>query len=148
MQQMLPLIAMGLFLWICTVEDVKSQKVSLWICFSFGIFGSIFRISEVILNEKPESIYPYLAGMGFAIVVIILGKLSGEQIGYGDGMVLLVLAFYRDWKFLIGSFMVAVFLSSLYGMIIFVLSGRKRGLRFPFIPFLFVGYVGNMLEWM
>lgn len=140
------LIHMGM-LGICSVEDWKEKQISLWKIWLYAIVVIIYE-SWCFLGEHREisewliwSATGLLPGIG----MLIMGTLSQEAIGYGDGYLTLILGFSMGfWKTLgiLGTALFGVFGVAIY---LVVIRKRSRNSQIAFVPFLFLGMVGTVL---
>ena len=81
-------ILVGLLLGIQSYWDIKEQQIPLQVSFIGGMIGVLLSILigrdiwDVILAVVP----------GFSLLII--GKVSKESIGYGDGIIISILGLY------------------------------------------------------
>ena len=73
----------------------------------------------------------------------MLGKLSREAVGYGDGGIVLVLGLFLSFWELLGLLAAASVLAALWTAVL--LFWGKAGRTIPFVPFLLAGFLGGML---
>ena len=66
-----------------------------------------------------------VAGGLSGILFLWISKITNEAIGYGDSLAILILGIYLG----------------IIGLICVVIKRKKKGLAFPFYPFLTVGYL-------
>lgn len=82
-----------------------------------------------------------IGGMGIGLFIVSLRILGIRMLGAGDGAVLVItgilLGFWKNMELL----MVGLFLASLYGIGRIIKEGNQTKKEIPFIPFLFLGYV-------
>ena len=121
---------------IHSITDIKYKKVR----FEVTLVGLIIGLLFIILDIW-KGIFPYekVGGILFGIGCLILGKITNEAIGYGDGMILLMLGlFYHTEQIFIVIFWASLFaiIVALFLMIIFQ---KNRKYEMPFIPFLTLG---------
>lgn len=137
------LIHMGM-LGICSVEDWKEKKISLW---KIKLYGSLILIYELwCLTEKNGNLYAWfgrtLAGLIPGIVLLIISRLSGETIGFGDGYLILIVGFSMGfWSTIgvLGTAFAGAFAAAIYVVLI---KKRSRMTQIAFVPFLFLGMAG------
>lgn len=87
----------------------------------------------------------WVLGMAVGVCFLMLSRLSGEGIGYGDSWMILNLGIFLGiWK--VFAALAGAFLLSMAVALIGV-KNRKWGkkTRIPFFPFLLAGYVGALL---
>ncbi len=122
-----------------SLEDLLTQKISLWMILlhlSLGA-GNLFFIDvkDVFFDAAP------------GIVFLLIGALSGEKIGYGDGLVVLSLGLYMGLQglmdcILIGNFFV---LAAITIDMIFAQKRSNTNREIPYIPCLFGGLAVSYL---
>lgn len=139
MQQMWRNVTAGLFLGICSWQDIQKRSISAKVLLFFGLFAVFVDIFSKI------PILLCMTGLLPGIGLLILGKVSGQKIGYGDGFVVTVIGLL-----LYGKSTVVIFLSALFlcacSSIVFLCAGKmKRKAAVPFIPFLAAGFVYYLL---
>ena len=121
---------------IHSITDIKYKKVR----FELTLVGLIIGLLFIILDIW-KGIFPYekVGGILFGIACLIFGKITNEAIGYGDGMILLMLGlFYHTEQIFIVIFWASLFaiIVALFLMIIFQ---KNRKYEMPFVPFLTLG---------
>lgn len=132
-------IYISIILLIGSIYDCKYYKLPVWLL-TGGMTGAAVGIGYCLVLEKrnlTEVLCCLLPGM----VSLILSYITREQIGYGDGMLLLAIggcmgaenSVWIVFAALLGSFVVSIF------FVVFRRAGKDR--RLPFVPFLFLGTV-------
>ena len=81
------------------------------------------------------------AGGLSGILFLWISKITNEAIGYGDSLAILILGIYLGIWGLLEVLMTAFFILGIIGLICVVIKRKKKGLAFPFYPFLTVGYL-------
>ena len=129
-----------IFLGIGTYYDVKNQELSLRFLLLFLLL-SIF--SNLILSY--QSLSDFLIGGCIGCVFLGVGWLTKEEIGYGDGIGLVILGILKGWRGLIPIMFMAFLLSGIYG--VWKLIGLKESgdSTMPFFPFLLIASIGIIL---
>ena len=82
-----------------------------------------------------------VAGGLSGILFLWISKITNEAIGYGDSLAILILGRYLGIWGLLEVLMTAFFILGIIGLICVVIKRKKKGLAFPFYPFLTVGYL-------
>ncbi len=128
------------WLFICSVQDIKEQQINL-VLIGVG-FISLFTLS---LIENQLLIWERLGGVGLGIFLILLSKITRGQIGIGDGLILSVtgisLGFYLNSILLIYS----LFISAVFSIGIMIIKKANRKSTIPFTPFVFIVSLGVVL---
>lgn len=130
-----------LLLGVGSVFDVKSKKLP-------GIVLAAGAIIGILCSD----LWPYKnVGLVFlsllpGIGLIVLARLTHENIGYGDGIVVLLLGIWKGFLNSLSVLVAALFLLSLWGILLLLSGKGHRKTRIPFVPFLLAAQ-GWMLQW-
>ena len=127
-------IILGIWLGVQSYLDFKYREIPIWLLLAGGVVGGCFCFYE----ERPAmqlllSLVPGIVALGFSWV-------SKEMMGYGDGMVLLVLGSYMSLSQLLSTGLFAFGLAGLAALVLLVVFHKKGKYRIPFIPFLGLAY--------
>lgn len=127
-----------LFLGIGAYYDVKNGELPVFFLFSFMLTGLLM---EAVFRY--QSIPDILSGVFLGGSFLLLGRLTKEAIGYGDGIGIAVMGILlggkRTFVVLTGAF----FISAIYG-IGKLLRGKNGSDTMPFYPFLFAAALGGI----
>lgn len=135
MQQVFRYGMTAVFLLICTWQDVRSGKISGKILVLFAATGMAVHLLT------GGGWRTFVMGTLPGIVILLFGKVSGEQIGYGDGAVILVTGLFLTGKENIGLFLTGLFLSAAFVIVLFFTGKLKKQMSLPFLPFLLAGFI-------
>lgn len=132
-----------LFLVICSIQDVKEKKISIK---KLVIFGMIFLAMSFLWGNLSwqERGYNMLPG----IMALLISFLTKEQLGYGDGICLLIMGCVLSGALLLGTVMISLILSSAFGLLLLIGKKAERKTRLPFLPFLAAGYVIQLVRYV
>lgn len=137
-QEEIKSVIMLFYLGILAAMDVKKRQISLVMTGTLFAAGVAWQIG-IEKNIWPELLLSLLPGIG----VLILGYFSREQIGYGDGLLLLTVGI---WNGLGQTFLILtaglVFCAVLCGILLMQKKIKRRD-SVPFVPFLLLGFVGR-----
>lgn len=128
-------VVLGL-LAVCSMQDIKTQKIRLNPVLVTGILGVILHM----LYQKIQ-LGNMLLGMGIGIAVWLVSFVTKGKIGIGDAVLLMVTGIYLGAQQNLELFLTALFLAGLWGLYLLVVRKRPRTETFPFVPFLLVAYV-------
>lgn len=132
-------IIVTILLSVCCFFDVKQKQVPLLPIILVGMVG----IGYLVVREERLS---YLGGATVGLLCILVGKFTKEEIGYGDGYLLLAtglqIGFRNNLLLLLGS----LFLSAFFAMGLLILKKGNRKTKIPFVPFLLVTWILNFLS--
>ena len=128
-----------LFLGIGSYLDMKSRELPIKFFVFFGVTGIFYN---TVCHY--QSIASMVFGACIGGMILIIGWITKEAIGYGDGLGILVLGIMEGAMGVLPILFVAFCLSGVYGM--WKMYGLKstRGDTFPFFPFLFMGFMGEV----
>lgn len=129
-----------LFLGIGTYYDIKDQELPLRFLITFLLIG---LSCNIILQY--QSVSDLVIGGSIGSVFLVVGWMTKEEIGYGDGIGLMVLGILAGWKQLIPIIFAAFLLSGIYGLWKVIGLKASRSSTIPFFPFLFIAAVGVIL---
>lgn len=124
----------GIFLIICSWQDIREKIISGKVLLLFGTGGLIANMIFQIPWQQ------WIGGLVLGVLLLLLGKISEQQIGYGDGMAVMVVGLFISWKEILAVLLVGLFLCAISSIIVFFLGKWKRNLRMPFLPFLAAGF--------
>ena len=121
--------------------DFKYKEIPLWLSILGGTIGVVFCITE---NRPFTSVlsacFPGILMLGFS-------WLTKEVIGYGDGIVLMVMGIYLTISQLLSIGMMAFCVAGVVALLLLVLCKKNGSYRIPFVPFLAISYgIQYMLE--
>ena len=129
--------AILIFLSICTVFDIRKKEIPLILAGSgmaaaigFTVWrlgnGSVFA-GQVLLSMLP--------GLFFLLV----SWCTKEKVGYGDGILLLIIGLMGGFYLCLTGLCISLFLSALFGVLLLFLHKAQKSSRIPFVPFLTMG---------
>jgi leader peptidase (prepilin peptidase)/N-methyltransferase len=127
-------VAFAGLLWL-SVEDLRRKEISLFPVMGMAVVGTGCSLlggdwtdASVLLRFLP------------GLFVLLLARLSGESIGYGDGWVLLALGCFFDPEDLVSLCMAAISCAGIVALFLLLVLHRGRHAQIPFVPFLLLGY--------
>ena len=134
--------AVGLLgmLGICGFEDYKLKRIRLVVVNCFAILGVILH-----LIYGRISWIDMLGGASVGVVLLVIGYLSKEKIGYGDGILFVATGIYLGfWNNLILLWL-STSLAGIYGIILMLLKKKKKDNEIPLVPFVLGVYVVTLI---
>ncbi len=120
-----------IFLAVLAAQDIREKKISVDKLLFFAFMAVWYRIfaKQFFCREIFGCIVP--GGL-----LLLLSKATGESIGYGDGVAVIVLGLWTGGWFALRVMGTGIMLSGIYA--VFCLIRKKRDI-IPFIPFLLAG---------
>lgn len=140
MQQVFRYGLTGIFLLIGTWQDMRTRKIGMEWIILFGTAGMIMNI----VFHSPWHIW--FSGIMPGIVILIFGKLTGEQIGYGDGLIVIVTGLFLSGRENVSLFLIGLFLCAVSTTVLFFTGKITRRTTLPFVPFLAVAFLIQALS--
>lgn len=128
-----------LFLGIGSYFDLKEQKIPAWNLVVFGVIGILGNL--LFQYQKPGRIF---GGICVGGILLIVGWLSKEELGYGDGIGVMILGIFEGWKKIFPVLLTAFFLSSIWGVFQVFCCKKSKKETMPFFPFLLISFLGGI----
>ncbi len=124
---------------VSSIEDIRKKEVPIWEIIACGIISGLSIAFGVYKNSLDmfELSFSLIPGC----LMIMASFVSRQQLGYGDGLLVLfsgpALGFYDMGLSMVIAFFVSSIISG--GLILFKKAGRKTAI--PFVPFIAAGLV-------
>ena len=122
-------------LLILSIMDLRTRKISLLPVLLLSLFAMGYRFWE------NESLWEVLTGMLPGGVLLLAAWVTKESIGYGDGIVLLVVGVFCGIKKTVAILGISLIMAALMAMLLLVLRRAGRKTELPFLPCLCSGYL-------
>ena len=131
-------IVIGVYLLVGSIYDKKSLTLPVW----FLVLGAVLAIpygcyrifsGEMLWQQWLGACLPGLLWM-------VLSFLTREQMGYGDGMVLLMLGSATDIQTTLLFLMIGLAVGFLWSIWLLIVRKAEKHKVIPFIPLLLVAY--------
>jgi leader peptidase (prepilin peptidase)/N-methyltransferase len=124
-----------IFLIICAINDILTKQIPLGVLIAFGIMAFILAALDGALSSWSGGIR-LLPGF----MLLLIGFLTRQSIGYGDGMVVLIMGMLLGVHQCLIILFIGVILSSLVSIFILILKKGNYRTKLPFVPFLLVAW--------
>lgn len=131
---MQPALWMTIWLSLISAMDIRKRKVPAWLLGAGGILAVICYRQGISMNVWKG----FLPG-----ILLLLMSMMTKQVGYGDGIVLLILGYCSGGTSLL-IFGIGLFLISLFSLGALALRRAGRNTRIPFLPFLTAAWIAVM----
>lgn len=129
------LICMGFLLGL-SIVDIHFRKVPGQILSMGSVLAAVYCIAV-----REVAVILCLAGLGIGIGFLLISRISGEALGYGDSWIICILGLYLGiWKLLEVLAVTWVILAAAAGICL-IFKRWKRKTALPMIPFLAAGYI-------
>lgn len=125
---------------ITAYRDWKEQNICLYMPISAGIAGVFLH-----LLYQEHSMADMLLGIGVGGLVVLLAWASREAIGVGDGIMLMVSGIFLGAWGNLELLLTALLFVGAAGLFFAVIKRKERDYRVPFLPFVLVAYLFQLL---
>lgn len=134
-------IYLFLFLLVMSIIDVKKRKIPIGLLLVGGI-TSVLISSAINRPSVKEQVFGIMVG-GFFLVI---SKVTGEGVGYGDSILILIISLCIGGTKTIITFLTACILLLVWAAGILIHNRKvNRRFRLPFYPFLTAGYLMGII---
>lgn len=129
-----------MFLLVCGIIDIKYQIVKTKICVINFFAAGIIRIMAEELH-----LMDFVLIMVVGIVVLLIRIVTGGAIGLGDVYIIFSLSTLAGINEVLAMLAWALVLCAAFAIVGIVLKKFAMETKIPFVPFMFLGYMANML---
>ena len=128
-------ICLIIILGVICVFDIKRKKIPVYMLIILAAAGIIsnFTVGEFDIEKR---IIAMLPGM----ILLIVSMITKQQIGYGDGMIILIMGLYIDIDDILSIVLSSFLLSSIAAIMLMTVFKKKKNFEMAFSPFLLIGY--------
>ena len=77
------------------------------------------------------------------MLLLLLGRITSQAVGYGDGWVILILGLFLAPAELLGILGLASALAGIWAL--YLVVRKRKDQEIPFLPFLLLGFAGGVL---
>lgn len=130
-------LIMGAMLFLCSIQDIRYKRIRIWVVVLCAILMSIC-IPFLTSNSMMDRVGGSFVGGG----VVLLSILTRGKIGMGDGIILCATGIGLGLWVNLELFAYALFLAAIVSIVLLVLRLVNRKHSIPFVPFLFLSYIG------
>lgn len=125
-----------MYLLIMSICDLKKMRIHVMISIIVAVVLLGMRMVVCGREILPELLYGVLPGA----MVLLISCVSRGEIGFGDGVVLIVCGMATSWQMSISMLFCALVMVSFVGSGMMLFRKVSRRTRLPFVPFLLVSY--------
>ena len=129
------LVIWMILLIIQAICDIKWKRIPLVL----NMMGAALGLCYCILSQRAW--IDILWGLVPGVVCLCYSIISRETLGLGDSLTMCALGLVIDIKHMLLIMMIAFGLAAFGGMFILVVFQKKRNYEIPFVPFLLMGFL-------
>lgn len=127
-------LVLGIWLVVLAIVDYRHKEIPLWFSLLGGVFGLWFCLMEA--RSISNLLFACLPG----VFALLFARVTREVMGYGDGIVLVVMGMYLSLKQVLSVGMMAFMIAGIVALVLLVVFHKRGNYRIPFIPFLALAY--------
>lgn len=119
---------------LCAAYDMQKKEIPILPMLIGIIVATAVWIWRILTGESEfmEMISAALPGL----FLLVIGFLSKEKVGFGDGILLIMIGLMVGFPFCLGILCIGLISSCLYALFLLVFRRAGKGDSFPFAPFL------------
>lgn len=121
-------------------QDCREKRVNLCVIF---ISGAAALPVQVIAGRYTA--VNLTAGIGVGVAVCLFSAVTKGKIGMGDGFVIILGGIFLGFEQNLALCMAALYFAGAAALFIFFIKKGGKNYRMPFVPFLWLAYVVNLL---
>ncbi len=129
------MIIVGVELILASYFDIRYLAIPKWY---FYIMAAVHII--YLCMNPPIVWWSYLASMCLGILLLLIGRITKESIGYGDGLMILLLGMIMDLQNIVCLFMLTTTVIGLGGLFLCMMHKTTRKQAIPMMPVLGIAY--------
>lgn len=126
-------IGLGVYLCWLSLQDIREKSVSLW---KLLLGAGVVVLCRIFAGSWMSLLWDCLPGAA----CLLIAKITQEQIGYADGVVIWLMGMCCGWKVSIQVTLGALLMTSLWGLGSLCFGRAGRHTRVAWIPFVAVAY--------
>lgn len=121
--------------------DAKRKKIPVIVLFA----GSIWALVWMLVCMTTQGCGKVMAASGAAVLpgaaMIVISFLTNKKVGYGDGILLVILGIMEGIDKILLVFCVGLFLQSLAAVVLLLMRKADKQTCMPFVPFLLAAQI-------
>lgn len=122
-----------------SISDIKSKKISMIFILMLSTFGIVNKLLAFdSLSHFSLDLLGMIIGTG---LLLTISKLTKEQLGYGDGLIFLMLSALMSWQIAVTAFILAFVFCGIFGLVLIAISRKRKGQSIPFVPFVMIAFM-------
>lgn len=124
---------------VACVFDLVYKKIPFLLIISGGAVGCIAIVTEGV--GEMNLCYALIPGM----LLLLIAFMTKEKVGYGDGLLLIVLGLLEGAGECLGDLLIGLFLVVIFAMVLLIFGKKGKNTMIPFAPFLMAAHTLRFL---
>ena len=125
-----------MMLLLFSIEDVRKKRIDILPLLAFSVIGAIY-----LTVTRALTIQEICGGMLLGVGLLGIAKMTGESLGYGDGLLFLVTGIYLGGWDNCSLLMTSLVLAFVFAIIQILVRKKSAKSEIPFVPFVLSAYV-------
>ncbi|MCR4705284.1 MAG: prepilin peptidase [Lachnospiraceae bacterium] len=132
-----------LYLIKASYTDIRKRRISVWEVAAIALI--LFLLALIGGCMEKERLYSMIPGL----IILFVAYVTNEQIGYGDGLIFLLVGMHTSIMELMGILLLSLFFCTILSIGLLILKKCEKRASLPFIPFITGAYLVRMVSgWM
>lgn len=140
MELQLGKILLLLILAVAAYQDIQEMKINICLPIISAGLGIVWRL--IIAHG---TLYDIFLGSLTGVICLLISRITGDSVGIGDGLMLVVSGIFLGFWMNITILMLAFGVVGLVGLYMLVIKKKGRNYRMPFLPYLLAAYLCVLL---
>ena len=119
-----------------SIYDVRQKTIPLWILGAGGVWAVINSAILVGKIGMLHTLQTVAVGILPGTMLLLLGFLTEKKVGYGDGLLLMIMGILEGGKTVLFVFSIGLFLQSILAVVLVIIKKADKQTKIPFAPFL------------
>ena len=129
------------FLGLNTWTDIRRKEISL-------VAAAVFAAGSLIWTACTGRISTsFFIPVGISAFFLVVSIVTKGALGMGDGWLMMALGIAMETEEFLVMLLIGLGCSAIWAGILLVILHNGRKAEIPFVPFLFLGYIGGVLLW-
>ncbi len=119
-----------------SIYDARQKTIPFWV---LGV-GSVWAVINSMFLMGEIGVLPALQTVAVSILpgaaLLFLGFLTEKKVGYGDGLLLVIMGVLEGGKAVLFTFCIGLFLQSVLAVVLVIIKKADKQTKIPFAPFM------------
>lgn len=117
------------------IYDIRLKKIPIVATLIWGLCGA-----TIVIIGCREELLNYVFAIVPGMIMLLVSWITKQSVGYGDGVVLLILGIYVGWQSILAIYMLSVLIAGISGIILMLFFHKNKNYEIPFVPYLAISF--------